>query len=42
VQLIACGLAVVALLPPTYAFATASYRPERDPEITQALNDWCH
>lgn len=39
VQLIATGLAVVAILLPTFAFAAASYRPERDPEITQALND---
>jgi hypothetical protein len=38
-QLIATGLAVVAILMPTFAFAAASYRPERDPEITQALND---
>ncbi len=39
VQLIASTLAVVAILLPTFAFAAASYRPERDPEITQALND---
>lgn len=38
-QLVATGLAVVAILLPTFAFAAASYRPERDPEITQALND---
>lgn len=38
-QLIATGLAVMAILLPTFAFAAASYRPERDPEITQALND---
>jgi hypothetical protein len=35
-QLIATGLAVVL---PTFVFAAASYRPERNPEITQALND---
>lgn len=39
VQLIGSGLAVVAILMPTFAFAAASYRPERDPQITQALND---
>lgn len=39
VQLIASALSVVAILMPTFAFAAASYRPERDPEITQALND---
>lgn len=39
VQLVATGLAVVAILLPTFAFAAASYRPERDPQITQALND---
>ncbi|WP_179467908.1 hypothetical protein [Mycolicibacterium vinylchloridicum] len=38
-QLVGTGLAVVAILMPTFAFAAASYRPERDPEITQALND---
>jgi hypothetical protein len=38
-QLIGATLAVVAILLPTFAFAAASYRPERDPEITQALND---
>jgi hypothetical protein len=38
-QLIGCGLSVVAILMPTFAFAAASYRPERDPQITQALND---
>lgn len=38
-ELIAAGLSVVAILLPTFAFAAASYRPERDPEITQALND---
>jgi hypothetical protein len=38
-QLIATGLAVMAIILPTFAFAAASYRPERDPEITQALND---
>ncbi|CPS43980.1 hypothetical protein [Mycobacteroides abscessus] len=39
VQLVGCSLAVVAILLPTFAFAAASYRPERDPQITQALND---
>lgn len=39
VQLLASGLAVVAILLPTFAFAAASYRPQRNPEITQALND---
>jgi hypothetical protein len=38
-QLIATGLAVMAIILPTFAFAAASYRPERNPEITQALND---
>jgi hypothetical protein len=38
-QLVGTGLAVVAILMPTFAFAAASYRPERDPQITQALND---
>lgn len=38
-QLIATGLAVMAIVLPTFAFAAASYRPERNPEITQALND---
>jgi hypothetical protein len=38
-QLVATGLAVVAIIMPTFAFAAASYRPERDPQITQALND---
>ncbi len=38
-ELIATGLAVMAIILPTFAFAAASYRPERNPEITQALND---
>jgi hypothetical protein len=38
-ELVGTGLAVVAILMPTFAFAAASYRPERDPQITQALND---
>jgi hypothetical protein len=38
-QLVGTGLAVVAIIMPTFAFAAASYRPERDPQITQALND---
>jgi hypothetical protein len=39
IQLVGTGLAVVAIIMPTFAFAAASYRPERDPQITQALND---
>lgn len=39
VQIVATGLAVMAIILPTFAFAAASYRPERDPQITQALND---
>ncbi len=39
VQIMAAALGVVAILLPTFAFAAASYRPERDPEVTQALND---
>lgn len=39
VQLIGSGLAVMAIILPTFAFAAASYRPDRDPQITQALND---
>jgi hypothetical protein len=39
IQIVATGLAVMAILLPVFAFAAASYRPERDPEITQALND---
>jgi hypothetical protein len=38
-ELVGVALAVVAILMPTFAFAAASYRPERDPQITQALND---
>ncbi|BBY71318.1 hypothetical protein [Mycobacterium paraintracellulare] len=38
-ELIGCALSVVAIVMPTFAFAAASYRPERNPEITQALND---
>lgn len=32
-------LAVIAIILPVFIFAAASYRPERNPEITQALND---
>lgn len=39
VELIGCTLSVLAIVLPTFAFAAASYRPERTPEITQALND---
>jgi hypothetical protein len=39
VELIGCALSVLAIILPTFAFAAASYRPERNPEITQALND---
>lgn len=38
-EIIGCGLAIMAIIMPTFAFAAASYRPERNPEITQALND---
>jgi hypothetical protein len=38
-QLIGVGLAVMAIIMPVFFFAAASYRPERDPQITQALND---
>jgi hypothetical protein len=38
-ELVGVGLAVMAIIMPTFAFAAASYRPERDPQITQALND---
>jgi hypothetical protein len=39
VQLVGTALSVVAIIMPTFAFAAASFRPERDPQITQALND---
>jgi hypothetical protein len=39
VQIVATGLAVMAIILPVFAFAAASYRPDRDPQITQALND---
>jgi len=39
VQILGCGLAVMAVVMPMFFFAAASYRPERDPQITQALND---
>jgi hypothetical protein len=38
-QLIGTGLAVMAIIMPVFFFAAASYRPERDHQITQALND---
>ena len=38
-ELIGVGLAVMAIIMPVFFFAAASYRPERDPQITQALND---
>ncbi|WAJ43432.1 hypothetical protein OK015_19755 [Mycobacterium sp. Aquia_216] len=38
-ELVGVGLAVVAIIMPCFFFAAASYRPERDPQITQALND---
>jgi hypothetical protein len=38
-ELVGVGLAVMAIIMPVFAFAAASYRPERDPQITQALND---
>ena len=38
-QIIGAALSVVAIMLPVCAFAAASYRPERDPQITQALND---
>lgn len=38
-ELVGVGLAVMAIIMPCFFFAAASYRPERDPEITQALND---
>lgn len=39
VQIIGTTLAVAAIMIPLFAFAAASYRPDRNPEITQALND---
>lgn len=38
-ELVGVGLAVMAIIMPVFFFAAASYRPERDPQITQALND---
>jgi hypothetical protein len=38
-QIVGCGLAIMAIIFPMFVFAAASYRPERNPEITQALND---
>jgi hypothetical protein len=38
-QILGCGLAAMAVVMPMFSFAAASYRPERDPQITQALND---
>lgn len=39
-QLIGLSLGVIAIVLPIIVFAAASYRPERDPQITQALNDF--
>lgn len=38
-ELVGVGLAVMAIIMPCFFFAAASFRPERDPQITQALND---
>ena len=38
-ELVGVGIAVMAIIMPVFFFAAASYRPERDPQITQALND---
>jgi len=38
-QLIGGGLGIFAIVLPTFMLAAAAYRPERDPEITQALTD---
>lgn len=38
-ELVGVALAVMAIIVPVFMFAAASYRPERDPQITQALND---
>jgi hypothetical protein len=38
-QLAAGTVGVVAILVPVMIFMAASYRPERDPQLTQALND---
>lgn len=38
-ELVGCGLAVCAFIFPILIFGAASFRPERNPEITQALND---
>jgi hypothetical protein len=38
-QIIGVVLSVMAIVMPVFFFAAASYRPERNPEITQALND---
>lgn len=40
VQLMACTVSVLAVVFPVFIWAAASYRPERDPEITQMLNDF--
>lgn len=37
--LMSAALSVVAIILPVFFFAAASFRPERSPEITQALND---
>ncbi|MBH0776716.1 hypothetical protein [Nocardia bovistercoris] len=38
-MIVGTALAVMAIILPVFMFAAASYRPERSPEITQALND---
>lgn len=38
-ELVGCALSVVGITVPMLVFAAASYRPERDAEITRALND---
>lgn len=38
-ELIGCALSVVGITLPMLLFAGASYRPERNAEISQALND---
>jgi hypothetical protein len=39
IQLITTAVLVMSVIVPTFVFAAASFRPERDPQITQALND---
>jgi len=38
-QLIGGTAGVLAILVPVFAFSAAAFRPDRNPEITQALND---